>query len=36
MALTQEMAIQSWTELQHPMSTEPDEIVEQSLSNLES
>ena len=36
MALTQEKAIQSWTELQHQLSTEPDEIVEQSLSNLES
>jgi hypothetical protein len=36
MALTQEKAIQSWAELQRHMSTKPDEIVEQSLSNLES
>lgn len=36
MTLTQEKAIQSWTELQHHMSVEPDEIIEQSLANLES
>ena len=36
MALTQEKAIQSWTELQRRMSVEPDEIIEQSLANLES
>ncbi len=36
MALTQEKAIQSWTELQHRMSAEPDDIVEESLANLES
>lgn len=36
MALTQEKAIQSWTELQHRKSSEPDEIIEQSLANLES
>ncbi len=35
MALTQEKSIQSWTELQHRMSVEPDEIIEESLANLE-
>ena len=36
MALTQEKAIQSWTELQHRMSAEPDDVIEESLANLES
>jgi hypothetical protein len=35
LALTHEKAIQSWTELQHQKSEEPDEIVNQSLANLE-
>ena len=36
MALTQEKAIQSWTELQRRMSAELDDIIEQNLANLES